>query len=356
MGTKRSVSTRVRVCVVDDDPVYRHILGATISGIAGVVLVASVATIAEAKKRIESEVVDVVTIDVQLRDESGLDLLPWLAERFPRIVAVLLTAGLAREARLAVDALLLGAAALVLKPSGPRAAFELAEALSNVFRLLPASARMPLRGPATGDLADAQPREVIAVGASTGGPPVIVEFLKTLAPTFDVPVLITQHMPALHVPYFAELLGRTSGRDVRLAVHGDVVEAGGVYVAGDNKHMRLARASGSLVVLQDDGPLENQCRPAVDPLFRSVAEVCGASAVGVVMTGMGFDGSQGALAMHQRGAPVIVQDRATSIVWGMPGATLAAGAASAVVPGGDLAGAVQKLTSGRRTRTGESAP
>jgi two-component system, chemotaxis family, protein-glutamate methylesterase/glutaminase len=345
----------LRVCVIDDDPVYRRILAATLARIGGVELVAAVATLADAKRKIETNLVDLVTIDVQLKNESGLDLLPWLATRFPKVVTVLLTAGLAHEARLAVDALLLGASALVLKPSGPRAASALAEALANVVRAMPAaSASAPATAGASAPR-DARPREIVAVGASTGGPPVIVQFLKSLDASFDVPLLVAQHMPAVHAPFFAELLGRASGRDVRLAVHGEVIEPAGVYVAGDNKHLRVARAHGRLIVVQDEGPLENQCRPAVDPLFRSVAEVCGAAAIGVLMTGMGVDGAQGALAMRRRGAPIVVQDRETSTVWGMPGAAVGAGAATEVVPANALAAAVQARTSWTRRRRGAGA-
>jgi two-component system chemotaxis response regulator CheB len=341
-------TTPLRVCVIDDDPVYRRILTTTLGGIGGVELVATASTLSDAKRKIEMSRVDLVTIDVQLRNESGLDLLPWLAARFPKIVTVLLTAGLAREARLAVDALLLGASTLVLKPSGPRAATALAEALASVVRSMPgtvADATLPAGMPAP---LDARPREIVAVGASTGGPPVIVQFLKSLDASFDVPVLVTQHMPAVHAPFFAELLGRTSGRDVRLAVHGDVIEPSGVYVAGDNKHMRVARAAGRLIIVQDEGPLENQCRPAVDPLFRSVAETCGAAAIGVVMTGMGVDGAQGALAMSRQGAPIVAQDRETSTVWGMPGAAVGMGAATEIVPANAIAAAVQARTTWAR--------
>jgi two-component system chemotaxis response regulator CheB len=347
----------LRVCIVDDDPAYRRILATTLAWIEGVEVAAAVATLAEAKRKIDAGPIDAVTIDVQLRGESGLELLPWLAAHHPAVVTVLVTAGLAREARMAVDALLLGASALVVKPSGPKAAAELSTALAAIFRTLPDKVDARL-GDAVASLPpEVGTREVIAIGASTGGPPVLVQFLRNLDALFDVPILITQHMPALHVPYFAELLGRSSGRAVRIAVHGDVVEAAGVYVAGDDKHMQIARSSGRLIIVQDAGPLENQCRPAVDPLFRSVAGVCGAKAIGVVMSGMGSDGAKGALAMRRRGAPIVVQDSASSTVWGMPGATVAAGAASAIVPAGELAAAVQARTAiarrgGRRAVAG----
>jgi len=351
------VDAPVRVLIVDDDPTYRLVLTKAFEKIKGVELVGSAGTLALARTKIERGMVDVVTIDVVLKDESGLELLPWIQAHHPHLITVLVTSGLAQQARLAVDAMLLGASTLILKPKGPNAPTELSDALTRV--VAEAQRRPPLPGrpakaltaPVRGQtLATAAIREVIAVGASTGGPPVVLQFLKSLPASFDVPILLTQHMPALHVPYFAELLERESKRAVQLAVHGTTIEPGGVYVACDAKHMRLVRSAGRLMVEQDDGPEEHHCRPAVDPMFRSVAAICGDAAVGVVMTGMGSDGALGALALRAVGAPVIAQDRETSVVWGMPGAVAAAGAANALVPALQLAAAVTRWTAERTRR------
>jgi two-component system chemotaxis response regulator CheB len=359
----------VRVLVVDDDPTYRLILKKTLAAIPGVEIVGAAADGVGAWALLEgSAAVDLVTLDVVLGAESGLDLLPRIQARFPSMHVVVLTSSVAREAVRAVGALLLGAGALVLKPSGPGAAEELRSALGREVaacrqrKSAPPYAAQVRRKPIPGAGAMAprpassalpvtpSQREVIAVGASTGGPTVLREFLKGLGPSFDVPVLVVQHMPKLHVPYFAELLARESERDVCLAVHGEAVLPGRVYVACDGRHLELAVDSGQLVLRQHDGPEEHNCRPAVDPLFRSVAAVCGRSAVGVVMTGMGEDGAAGARALVEKGAPVVAQDRESSTVWGMPGAVVAAGAASAVAPRHLLANVVNSWTLGRKAR------
>jgi two-component system chemotaxis response regulator CheB len=153
-------------------------------------------------------------------------------------------------------------------------------------------------------------------------------------------------MQSQHIRYFIELLRSQTGRDVRLAADGEALEPGRTYVAGGPGHLTVARREGRLRVRIDDGPEEHHVKPAVDPLFRSVAEECGAAAVGVVISGMGSDGAQGALAMRQRGAVVIAQDEATSAVWGMPGATVIAGAADVVAPAKDLADWVKRATQG----------
>ena len=172
----------------------------------------------------------------------------------------------------------------------------------------------------------------------------VVRFLNDLPRSFTVPILLTQHMPTPHVPYFAEMLAAQAGRPVRLARDGDLVEPGAVYVACDGRHMTVSRKHGRLVIVQNDGPEEHHCRPAVDPLFRSVAEVCGPASLGVVMTGMGSDGAQGAIAMRRSGAPVIAQNKESSVVWGMPGAVAAAGAASELVSANTIAAAVMRWT------------
>jgi two-component system chemotaxis response regulator CheB len=356
----------VRVLVVDDDPVYRRILKKTLGEIPGVETVGAASDIAGAWSVLDGgNPVDLVTVDVVLGQESGLDLVPRIQERFPGMHVVVLTSSVAREAVRGVGALLLGAGALVMKPSGPHAPEELRNALAREVqacrqRRIPRPPRpvaaaspvpaAPARSLETGLPVTPSRREIIAVGASTGGPAVLRQFLKSLPPNFEVPILVVQHMPRLHVPYFAELLARESEREVCLAVDGEAVQPGRVYVACDGRHLELAEVAGQLVLKQTDAPEEHNCRPAVDPLFRSVAAVCGKGAVGVVMTGMGEDGAAGARALAGKGAPVVAQDRETSTVWGMPGAVVAAGAATAVAPGNLLAGVVSGWTLGWKSR------
>lgn len=339
----------LRVLVIDDDPVYRRIVSQTLVRIPNVEVAGTASTIALAQARLAGSQIDAVTLDVVMNGESGLQLLPWLHHHHPSMVTVLLTAGSQRDACQAVDALLLGASALVIKPIGASAPALLLERLARVLlgsapeQLRPARpanhhALPPPKGPAL--------REVITIGASTGGPPVVLGLLKQLPKNFAVPILIAQHMPALHIPYYAELLGEQSGRRVQVAVNGHVIEPGTVYVAPGGQHMRVARAFNQLILRTDAGPEEHNCRPAVDPLFRSAAEVCGEAVVGVVISGMGSDGALGALALRARGAVVVAQDEASSVVWGMPGATVTAGAADAIAPATELAAHIERFTSG----------
>jgi two-component system chemotaxis response regulator CheB len=159
---------------------------------------------------------------------------------------------------------------------------------------------------------------------------VLLKLLKGLPASFQVPVVITQHMPALHIPYLAELLTQQGGRRVVVAADGLVLQRGQVYLAGNGKHLLVERRGTQLLTRQSDAPPEHFCKPAVDPMFRSVAKACDGGCLGVVMTGMGSDGALGAVALRARRIPVLAQDEASSVVWGMPGSVVAAGAADGV--------------------------
>jgi two-component system chemotaxis response regulator CheB len=338
-----SIAARSRgVLIVDDDAVYRRGLQTLVTALTGLHVVAAVRDLRAAKRVIAQGEVSIVTLDVVLDAESGLDLLRWLGSEYPDIRVVLVTAGRDAAARTEIDAIFLGAAALVRKPEHAVARREFERTLRQTLLDLIGRYDPQLPGPVySGPLAP-EFREVIAVGASTGGPPVVLNFLSRLAPDFDVPILLVQHMPQGHIPYYVEHLAARSGRPVLLGTNAEVIERGRVYVAPGGSHMQVVRVGAKLVIRLDDGLEEHYCRPAVDPLFRSVAAACGSHSVGVVMTGMGSDGALGATLLRKVGAPVVVQDRNSSVVWGMPGAVVQAGAACMAVPAAELASVVMR--------------
>jgi two-component system chemotaxis response regulator CheB len=321
----------LRVVVLDDDPVFRTVLSRMLSRV-GLEVVATCSTIDSAKKYLMAGNVDAVTVDVVLKGESGLDFLKWCHQAYRTVVTVLVTAGTERGARTGVDAVFLGAAALLTKPDARSLdgfEQELRRVFNNGNRLgAPAAARVKV--PVRGGLRPSMRRDVLAIGASTGGPPVLLKLLKMLPVTFDVPIVITQHMPSLHIPYLAELLSQQAGRRVVVAADGLVLQRGVTYLAGNGKHLLLERRGEQLVTRQSDAPPEHFCKPAVDPMFRSLAKACTGGCLGVVMTGMGSDGAAGAGLLRAKGNPVLVQDEASSVVWGMPGSVVAAGQADGV--------------------------
>lgn len=182
--------------------------------------------------------------------------------------------------------------------------------------------------------------DVVAIAASTGGPDALALLVRDLPGNLRVPVLLVQHMPAAFTPVFAASLDAVTNLHVREAVDGEPVRAGTLYVAPGGRHMEVARQGTQVCIRLHDGPQESFCRPAADPLFRSVRQTYGARALGVVLTGMGQDGLAGARELRAAGAQVIAQDQATSVVWGMPGFVVREGLADEVLP---LAGVAAEI-------------
>jgi len=188
--------------------------------------------------------------------------------------------------------------------------------------------------------------ELVTVGASTGGPRALVEFLRELR-GIRLPVLLVQHMPASFLASFCEQIGRTTGWCSRLGSDFAVPRGETVFVAPGDRHMVLERGANHPVIRLRDDPPEHHCRPAYDPLLRSAARLFGPRLVAVVLTGMGQDGLTGARAVVDAGGTVVAQDAESSVVWGMPGAVVEAGLASFVAPPRELARWVRCRVEGR---------
>jgi two-component system chemotaxis response regulator CheB len=193
----------------------------------------------------------------------------------------------------------------------------------------------------------AVPPEALVVACSTGGPDALSQVLAGLPASFPLPVLVAQHMPPVFTAQFAQRLDRVSALTVREATDGEPVVAGRVYVAPGDHHLRVRRGAGGPRTALDQGPRENFCRPAADPLLASASATYGAALLGLVLTGMGQDGLAGCRAVVASGGRVVVQDAATSVVWGMPGAVAEAGLASEVLPLSEIPGRLVALATTR---------
>jgi two-component system chemotaxis response regulator CheB len=174
--------------------------------------------------------------------------------------------------------------------------------------------------------------KVVVIGVSTGGPAALGRILPQLTAGFPLPILVVQHMPALFTRFLAERLDTCCALDVEEASEGSCVDAGNVLIAPGDFHLKVASSGGEVRVCLDQSPPQNFCRPAVDALFSSIAEVYGGAVIAVVLTGMGHDGLRGAQILKARGASILAQDEASSVVWGMPGAVVNAGLADRVLP------------------------
>jgi len=200
-----------------------------------------------------------------------------------------------------------------------------------------ASARPQFQAPLTGS------PQIIALGISTGGPKALTEMVPQLPPNLPAPLLIVQHMPPVFTKSLADDLNNRTPLAVREAVDGQLIQAGEVWIAPGGRQMKVQRQDDRVVLRITDDPPENSCRPSVDYLFRSVAEVYGGRAVGVIMTGMGNDGSVGCRRLKHCGARIIAQDAATCVVFGMPREVVESGIADTVAPLGQIAAEIARL-------------
>jgi two-component system chemotaxis response regulator CheB len=273
-----------------------------------------------------------------------------------------------RGAEVTLRALDLGAADYIGKPESSRlgGADAYRRELLEKIRALGAASARPRRsqpatertpapaaaGPANMVLRPLPPTasraEILAVGSSTGGPQALREFFGGLKGAWSRPVVVVQHMPPAFTAILADHLGKVSPLQAVEVEDGMPLLPGRIHLARGDHHMRLRRQGGQLVLRLDQEAPENFCRPAVDPLFRSVAETFGERALAVVLTGMGHDGRDGARRIVEAGGAVLAQDEASSVVWGMPGAVVGAGLASLVRPIGGLVDAVRILAAGGR--------
>jgi two-component system chemotaxis response regulator CheB len=330
---------RIRIIVVDDSVVVRRVVSEVLSEDPELEVVGTASNGKLALAKLEQTPADVVTLDFEMPELDGLQTLAAIRKRSPRLPVIMFSTATRRGAAATIDALSLGASEYVTKPDGGGLASTRecikADLIPKIKALCVRPATMPIPRPRFGG--DAERATAIAIGVSTGGPPALQELIGAL-PTLPVPVFIVQHMPPLFTTMLAARLALASKRPVVEATSGMRVVAGHVYLAPGDHHLVVER--GALRV-NKDAP-ECSCRPSVDVLFRSVANAYGAGALGVVMTGMGSDGTRGSEAIRERGGAVLVQDRATSVVWGMPGAVVRAGAATAVLPLSALVGEIAR--------------
>ena len=358
---------RVRVLVVDDSVVARRALTAALQSHAGVEVIAALSSGESALTNLEFLAPDVVTLDVEMPGLSGLDVLREIKRRRPRLPVVMVSAQTVRGAGVTIDALLLGADDYVAKPTGAASAAEALSALGAELapRVVALHAARSSAEPRSFPRQHRQttPRRshasVVVVGASTGGPDALARLCGRLSASTTTPVLLVQHMPPLFTRLLADRLDRSSPLPVREAVDGQLVRSGEVLVAPGDQHMRLRREGAEVRVMLDRSAPVHSCRPAVDVTFHDAAAAYGDGVLACVLTGMGIDGAAGAARVRAAGGQVIVQDRSTSVVWGMPGAVARRGHADQVLPLDDLCAEVARgcadprageLTSVRRTQ------
>ena len=339
------MSSPCKVLIVDDSAVVRQILTEILSADPDIEVVGSAADPLIAREKVKRLNPDVITLDVEMPRMDGLAFLENLMRLHP-LPVVMISSLTERGADTTLQALALGAVDFVSKPkldvSRGLEAYA-AEIVNKVKTAAQARVRPLVRRPEAAAATATRlvlPRPVssfrttdrlIAIGASAGGTEalrVVLEMMPADAPA----VVMTQHIPAGFSRAFAERLDRHSAMSVREATEGEAVLPGHAYLPPGGRHLSLVRDGARWRCRIEDGPAVNRHKPAVDVLFNSVARTAGPNAVGAILTGMGDDGARGLLEIQNAGGPTLVQDEASSVVWGMPGAAVRLGAAQEIVP------------------------
>lgn len=352
---------RTRVLIVDDSALVRKMLGAMLEADPAIEVVGSAADPYIARDKIKQLDPDVLTLDVEMPRMDGLTFLDNLMRLRPMPV-VMVSSLTARGAEVTLRALELGAVDFVSKP-GSDITGTFGDSAAEICAKVRAAAatrprrraedirRLPQVAPrhsADAILPRAQLRtpgssRIIAIGASTGGTEAIRVILEAMPP--DAPaIVITQHIPAPFSAPFAQRMDQCSAMRVSEASDGQPIQAGHAYIAPGGRHLLVVRDGARQVCRLHDGPLVNRHKPSVDVLFRSMAASVGAAGVGALLTGMGDDGARGLLEMRQAGAATVVQDEASSVVWGMPGAGWKMEAAQSMLPLDEIAARLLALS------------
>jgi two-component system chemotaxis response regulator CheB len=346
--------------ICDDSGVIRTAVTRMLESDPDIQVVATAANGQQALDRLRGLDVDVLVLDIEMPVMDGMTALPLLLKADPKLRVVMSSTLTTRGARVALEALRLGAADYLPKPSASvlssDAGFkaELLQKVRGLARLrrrtaVPATAAAPA---AAGRLSLRPPPSglplALAIGSSTGGPQALFTLVQGLGPSLPVPVVATQHMPASFTPILADHINRLGGLPCAEARDGETLQPGRIYLAPGDRHLVIAGAAPSFQARLTEEPPENFCRPSVDPMLRSLTRATGGRAIVVMLTGMGHDGREGTRALVEAGGGAIAQDEATSVVWGMPGAIAQAGLCFAVQPLPALARCVQDIFRVRR--------
>ena len=330
----------IRVMVVDDSVVVRKLLSEALASQSEIALAATASSGAIALAKIPQLNPDVITLDIEMPGLDGIQTLKEIRRMYPKLPVIMFSSLTEHGAAVTLEALSLGASDYLTKPTNASSLTDAIEQIRSVLaaKIIALAGRGRGTSSAPRTLLANKPRggaeriDILAIGTSTGGPNALAEVIPRLPAEFPVPAVLVQHMPPLFTRLLAERLNAQSRIRVHEAEAGHVLEAGHVWVAPGDFHMTVTRRGRQGLLELNQEPPENSCRPAVDVLFRSVARSYGPNVLAVVMTGMGSDGARGSAHIREAGGEVLVQDEASSVVWGMPGSVVQAQCANRICP------------------------
>ncbi len=338
----------IRVLIVDDAVMVRSRLSKILSTDPNIEVVGVAATGQIALAKLPQLNPDVVILDIEMPDMDGLQILSHIRQRDARLPIIMFSAMTTTGATATLDALTLGASDYVTKPSQLGNVDDVTQYLqATLIPKIKALSKKPAEGKANqaatvfSTIASQPPSqtkptqsviEVVAIGVSTGGPNALATLLSEIPPDFPVPIVIVQHMPPMFTHLLADRLTTKCSLPVREAIAGTPLRPGTIWIAPGDYHLRIQQSQAVVQLSLEQTLPQNSCRPSVDVLFTSIAQVYGDRALGVILTGMGQDGLRGCQEIRDRNGQILAQDEASSVVWGMPGFVVRAGLADAVLP------------------------
>jgi two-component system chemotaxis response regulator CheB len=342
---------QIQIMIVDDSLVVRKVLTDVLSSDPDLSIAGWASNGRLALVKLQKLRPDIILLDIEMPEMNGLETIPAIRKILPHTPIIMFSTLTERGAEATLDAFALGASDYVAKPSNENMAAASEAIHRDLVPKIKALCHLPVRiqNPVSGlasSIAPLQrpviryhvgaprssPLKIIAIGVSTGGPDALAKLLPSFPANFPLPVVIAQHMPPIFTKLLAKRLASKCALPVREGQPGDLLGPSCVWIAPGDYHMVVNEKDQCMRLGTHQGPRENYCRPSVDVLFRSVAACYGANSLGVILTGMGQDGLKGCEALCAGGASVIVQDEASSVVWGMPGFVARAGLAEKILP------------------------
>ncbi len=343
--------SKIRVLVVDDSVVVRRIVSDSLESDPAIEVVGIAANGKIAIAKLDRVHPDLILLDVEMPEMDGLETLATIRQQHPDLPIIMFSSLTDRGSVATIEALSLGATDYFAKPNNMKSQEEVQDHIQTklipkIKELCGSNRSIPLTHPqcpigsdsdTSGGKIASTKIELLAIGVSTGGPQALETVLSQFPPDFPIPIAIVQHMPPVFTQRLAQRLTRKSQLRVEEGFAGAMLEPGVVWIAPGDYHMVLEQYCGRVrVQLNQDTP-EHSCRPAVDVMFRSAAQIYGAGTLAVILTGMGQDGLLGCQAIREAGGQILVQDEATSVVWGMPGSVANAGLAQQILPLSEIA-------------------
>ena len=338
-------SASVRVMLVDDSLTVRTVFSRMIERESDMTIVASASTAERGLDELRMHQVDVILLDLEMPGMGGIEALPKLLKASPSTKVLVISSLTAEGADHTVRALQMGAADTMLKPQPGGFNDDYRAQLLGKIRALKGLA--PYEQPAKvkpkwSERRAGKKPQVLAIGASTGGIHALNLFLRQIPRNFELPILITQHLPASFIPVFAKQMEMAAKRKAILADEGVEITRGSIVIAPGHGHMVVRQQAGRFVTDLAFHKVKSGCTPSVDPMFETLAEAYEGKVAGILLSGMGRDGSDGADAIVNAGGSIYAQSADTCAVWGMPRDVTERGLASAVLPPADLADTILK--------------